>query len=270
MKKITIIFVLTFLMAACSFLQSNEEKAIEICQKARVQFGDKPLASLLWVNSTWLDWINAQVKNKTQNNNEWKAESTREKNIYLVSFVDEKNSGHRWEVDIQQKIVKFVSDNPYLLRKYDLSFFDFDSSFIVTNITMDTLKLVSPYSYYSDSDPKKVVYVLKASVVNKTGKTLTDANISGKLQVIFKDKTVDGTSDYNSGFETKTSTSRPWNPETEKDFYLKTEGIETVYLNYEPEYVFFEVNLRAEDPVGFSYDKNIAEYDLKKIWKTLK
>ena len=61
-----------------------------------------------------------------------------------------------------------------------------------------------------------------------------------------------------------------WLPNTEKEFYIKTQGIEDIYLNYTPEYIFLEINLKAGDPIGFSYYKNIAEYNLKNKWKKIK
>jgi hypothetical protein len=280
MKKLMVIFGLTIL-TACSFFENKEKKAIEICQKAKVQLStDNAFANLLLnayggalglgENATWLDYANMQAKKEPNKKYDWKAEATSEKNIYLVAFVDQDKWGQRWEVDIEQQIVKFVNQNEYLSRKYGLSRFDPEGNFEITNITTDTLKLASQYDYYSENSSKEIVYVFKASVINKTGKTITDADISGKLQVIFKDKTVEGENDWDSGFKNKISKSRPWNPDTEKDFYIKTKGIETVYLDYKPEYVFFEINLKAEDPVGFSYDKNIAEYDLKYKWENLK
>ena len=99
---------------------------------------------------------------------------------------------------------------------------------------------------------------------------MTSADVTGKLQVIFKDKTIEGEENWESGFKTKISKSNPWQPQTEKAFYIKTKGIEQIFLDYVPEYVFFEVNLKAEDPIGFTYDKGIEEYDLKNIWETLK
>lgn len=271
MNKIAIIFGLIILMTSCNLIENKEEKAIEVCQNAKVQYvSDNIFANLfldaygLGANANWLDFANMQAKKDPNNKYSWIAEKTIEENIYLVGFVDQKGWGQQWEVDIEQQIVKFVNQNEYLSRKYGLSRFDNDGNFQVTKITTDTMKLVRKNS------SQEIVYFLKASIVNKTGKTLTDANISGKLQVVFKDKTVEGASDYQSGFRTKVSKSRPWKTDTEKDFYIKTIGVEIVYLDYEPEYVFFEVNVEAEDPIGFSYDKNIAEYDLKNRWETLK
>ena len=224
----------------------------------------------LTADATWLDYANMLAKQELNKKQDWTAEKTKEDGIYLVAFADEKGWGHRWEVTIEQQIVKHVNSNEYLCRKYGLSRFDSDGNFQITNIKTDTIKLEKENSYYSENNSKKIVYTLKASVINKTGKPLTSADISGKLQVIFKDKTVEGESNWESGFKTKISKANPWKPETERDFYIKTKGIEQIYLDYEPEYVFLEVNLKAEDPIGFSYDKGIEEYELKNKWKTLK
>ncbi len=276
MKKTTIIFGLILLVTACSLFENKEKEAIEICQKAKVQFETDIALTSLFLNTlgldenvTWLDYANMVAKKDNNKKYGWKARATGERNIYLVSFVDQNNWGHRWEVDIEQQIVKYVDLDAYLCRKYGLSRFDPNGNFQITNITINTLKLEKKYSYYEENRSKEIVYLIKASVVNKTEKTLTDASISGTLQVIFKDKTIEGGADYESGFKVEISKSRPWNPNTVKDFYLKTNGIEGIYLSYQPEYIFFEVNLKAEDPIGFSYDKSIAEYDIKNQWGIL-
>jgi len=280
LRGLSIIFGLTFL-TACSVFNNKEKRAIEICQKAKVHletgdlFADFLLLTFggvagLGESSTWLDLANILAKEEPNKRYDWKAKATKEKDIYLVSFADKSKWGLQWEVDIEQQIVKLINQNGYLSRKYGQSRLDPDGSFEVTNISVNTIKLVNERGYYSKDNSKRIVYTLKASVKNKTGKTLTEGHISGNLKVVFKEKTVDGNSTMDSGFKSNISESRPWANNTEKDFYLQTTGIETVYLDYEPEYVFFEVILHAEDPIGFMYDKNIAEYDLKDKWKNLR
>lgn len=44
---------------------------------------------------------------------------------------------------------------------------------------------------WSDQSSRKIVYILKSKVKNKTGKTLSKAEISGKLKLIFKDKNIE-------------------------------------------------------------------------------
>ncbi len=272
MKKLTIIFGLTILITACNLFQDKEKKAIEICQKTKLQYDYSLLLGIngLDNNSTILDYANFQAKKEPNKRYDWEAKPTYVPNIYIVGFTDQDNWGQRWEVDIEQQIVKDINANEYLSRKYGLSSLDQSGNFEITNIIIDTLKLEKSNSYYSENSSPEIVYVLKASVKNKTNKTLSDAEISGKLQVIFKDKTIDGYSNEESGFKTKISTSKPWIPDTKINFYIKTKGIEKIYLNYEPEYVFFAVRLKAEDPVGFAYDKYIEEYDIKNKWKSFK
>lgn len=277
MRNTLHLLILMLLVSSCQLLENKEKKAIDICQKAKAQlqtdniWGQLGLSmSGLTANATWLDYANMLAKEDPNTKLDWTAVKTKDEGIYLVAFADEKGWGHRWEVVIDQQIVKHVNSNEYLCRKYELSRFDPDSNFQIINITADTIKLEKENSFYSTNNPKKIVYVLKASIINKTGKPLTSADITGKLQVIFKDKTIEGAENWESGFKTKISKSSPWQPNTERDFYIKTKGIEQIYLDYEPEYVFFEVNIKAEDPIGFLYDKGIEEYDLKNIWKTLK
>lgn len=263
-------------MTSCSLLENKENKAIETVKISKIQFDtDNIFGNMLFgmsglgQGSTWQDFANMIAKQDPNNKYSWSAKSTDELGIYVVAFADEKGWGHRWEVNLEQQIVNHINQNEYLCRKYGLSRFDSDNSFEILNIKIDTLKIEKEYDYYSGGNTKSVVYILKADIKNKTGKSLSDAEIKGKLKVIFKDKTVEGSSDWDSGFKTNISKSKPWNPDTEKSFYLKTKGIEEIYLNYLPEYVFFEVGLKAEDPIGYSYDKDVAEFDLKDKWKNL-
>ncbi|MBS1559815.1 MAG: hypothetical protein JST69_13930 [Bacteroidetes bacterium] len=261
MRKLFVVILGLTILISCS----KEKKAIEVCQKSKVEF-DNPFFNTFQgltagTNATWLDFANARAKESVNDKMSWGAQPTGEKDIYLVAFVNKESWGYRWEVDVEQQIVKFINQNEYLSRKYGLSRFDRDLNFEITRLFMDTLKTINEWG------EQKIAYYHKARVVNKTGKTLTEAKISGTLQVIFKDKTIEGRSEWESGFTYDVSKSRPWKPDTEKDFYIKTKGIEIIYLSYTPEYVFFQINLKAEDPIGFSYDKNIAEYDLVNRWK---
>lgn len=282
MKKLTIILCVSFLLTSCDFFKSNEDKAIEIVKKSQVQiipeeFSDNPFLKQyqqeltkqltgLDPNSTWLDFANMEAKKNPNKKFDWKARKTPENNIFLVSFVDNNDWGQNWEVDIEQQVVKFINQNEYLSRKYGFSRFDPDQKFTVSGITLDTLKFEKSSSIFSSKTSKKIVYILKGSVANNTGRPLSKAEISGELQIIFKDKTVKGKSD----FDLNISGSKPWESGAEKVFYLKTEGVDLIYLDYIPEYVFFEVNMKAEDPIGFSYNKGIKEFDLKNRWLSFK
>ncbi len=275
MKKL-ILFACIFFLCSCSLFENKKKSAIEICQKAKVTFqSENPFVNLLLgsaglgTNATWLDFANTIAKKDPNKKYDWDAKETKDNNLFLVEFVDENAWGYRWEVDIEQKIVKEVDGNDYLERKYGLSRLDVDSNFQINNIKKNTLKIEQLSSYW-EKTKNQIVYVINASVVNKTDKVITSAEIDGKLKLIFKDKTIKGTSDYNSGFKEKISENRPWKPNTARDFFIKTKGIETIYLQYMPEYVIFDVSLKAEDPVGYTFDKDIAEYDLMENWKGIK
>jgi hypothetical protein len=287
MKKLSIIYALAILVSACNLFENKEKKAIEICQKAKVQSeSDDAFTNLVLSeyghknDETWLDFADNIAKQDPNKKYEWKAKITDEADKYIVSFEDENNWGYNWEVDIEQQTVIDIDQNDYLSRKYGFSQLDPDKNFEITNITIDTLKMERQVLYSSSSEHyenvKAVIFEIKASVVNKTGKTLTDAKISGKLQVIFKDKTIEGkgnSDDFDEGegrFKTIISKSKPWNPNSERGFFIKTKGIEDIYLDYEPEYVVFDVELDAKDPIGYSFNKCIEEYDLKDKWKSLK
>ena len=276
MKQLALILGLTVLLTSCDFFENNEKKAIEICKKAKVQFGTTDVWSYLGLSmagltpdATWLDYANILAKEDPNTKLSWSAKETDEKQVYLVALTDESGWGHGWEVSLGQQIVKSVNANEYLSRKYGLSRLDEDEKFKITDITIDTLTLERKYPHSKDKT-MDIVYVIKGSVINNTDKTLIKADISGELQLIFKDKTVESSEDYNSGFKVKISKSNPWRPKEKLDFYIKAKSIDEIYLQYIPEYVFFNVNISAEDPIGFSYNRIIKEYDLKDKWESLK
>ena len=112
--------------------------------------------------------------------------------------------------------------------------------------------------------------MLKASVINNSDEVLTKADLKGTMKLIFKEKTVESEGKWDSGFETKVSEEKPWKPNTKRNFYIKTSGIDEIYLGYSPEYVLFELKLIAEDPIGYNYDKNIDEIDAMEMFQALK
>lgn len=292
-KKYFLIFILVFVglvilavapiksifeqISSISFFNFKENEAIGIVKSSKIQFGLDNLTvgfaygmMGLTQGSTWQDFSNVIVKQEPNKKHTWTAKKTKDKGIYLVAFQDEQGWGHRWEVSIEQQTVIHVNQNEYLKRKYGFSRLDRDGVFKIGEFEIDTLKIEKEYNYFSQQSSKHVVYIFKAKVENGTDKVLTSAKISGNLKVIFKDKTVEGASSYSSGFTSRISSSNPWNPNTERIFYIKTHGIDVIYLNYQPEYVFFDVGLKAEDPIGFTYDKSIEEFDLKDKWKRIK
>ena len=147
-------------------------------------------------------------------------------------------------------------------RKYGYRRLDSKENFVLSSIDIDTLRV------FDKNSNGEIDYKLKCNLINKTNKVITSADINGKLKVIFKDKTITGSSTYYSGFKIPISKSRPWNPNTEREIEITTKSIERLYLNYKPEYVFFELELKASDPVGYEYNRNILEKDLLPEWKS--
>lgn len=276
MKNLFLLFSFTLLLSSCSLIETSDKKAIKICQQSKIQIEtNNDFASMLFsiyglgTNATWLDFANIIAKKNNTVKYNWYAEKSGEENIFIVSFIDEQGWGHRWEVDVAQNIVKYVNQNEYLSRKYGLSRFGGSDEFEVVNIQQNELKIKNKSDNWGGSSDQEVVYVIKASVLNKTDKIITSASLNGKLKLIFKEKTIEEEGNYNSGFKKSISENNPWEPSTSREFYIYTNGMEKMYLNYLPEYVLFCLNLTAEDPVGYKFDKDIAENDLKETWQRL-
>jgi hypothetical protein len=263
MKKIIFIFCFAISLVSCNLFNNKEKEAIEICQKAKTQeYG---------LETTWLDYANMIAKNDPNKKYDWRARITDDNKLYVVDFIDTSGFGYHWEVNIEQKIVRNINENEYLIRKYKLAPFwpDVINDFEITKIEQSGLRINKSSSYFNEDNSSGIVYMITAEVLNKTNKNITNADIGGVLKLIFKDTTVEGEGDYESGFKTSISESNPWEPNTLRKFYIKTKGINKIYLNYTPEYVVFDILLKAEDPTGYLFQKAIADTDLKKDWEIL-
>ena len=276
LKKVLTALLLSTLWVSCGSFKNKNKEAIRICQNAKVQFQTNNAlvnnalnAYGLSVNATWLDFANMIAKQDPNTTYDWHAQKTDDNTFYIVDFTDSNGWGHRWEVDVEQQIVKSINQNEYLTRKHGLSRFAGNDEFEVTEIQKSELKLDKYFSYVDNSNKSGVCYLVKASVLNKTNRAITYAEIEGQLKLIFKEKTVTGES-FESGFKSKISVSKPWEPDTKREFYIKTKTIDRVYLNYVPEYIVFDLSLKAEDPTGFKFDKDIVDMDLIENWKLFK
>lgn len=287
-SRLLVFVTITLLLIGCD---RGEKQSIEIVQKSKVQIvqqeiSDNPLLKLLQLklqkeitagvgldpNSTWLDFANKIAKDDPNIKYEWNATSTSEPDVYLVSFADNIGWGHRWEVNIKNSIVKHVNQNEYLSYKYGLSRLDNDTLFEVIDLSKNAIS--NQYKNGKRGD-KEIVYLIKGKIKNKTGKTLTSGKLKGNLKIIYKDKSVIGTSNCDfwetkCGFKRNITTNAPWKNNNAIEFSLVTEGIDDLYIDYEPEFAFFNLELQTGDPIGFTYDKAIAEYDVKKQWASFK
>jgi len=269
----------------------GKKESINIVQKSQVQFvqkeiSDNPFLQLLQQelqkelgagagldpNSTWLDFANKIAKEDPNIKYEWDSKSTTETDVYLVSFADNIGWGHRWEVNIKDHIVKYVNQDEYLSYKYGLSQLDNDTLFEVVDLSKNA---ISHQYKYGKRGNKEIVYFIKGKIKNKTGKTLTSGKLKGNLKIIYKDKSVIGSSkcdfwETKCGFKRNITTNSPWKNNDAIEFSLTTEGIDDLYVEYEPEFAFFNLELQTGDPVGFTYNHAIAEFDVKKQWASFK
>jgi hypothetical protein len=260
MNKIVVLLTLLIITISCNI---SENKAIEICKKAKT-------GNLINPEETWLDFSNNISNEETNENYIWDAEETKADDIFLVSLMRQNDKwGYHFEVNIKENIVKDVNSSPYLSRKYGFDRINKNTIniFQITSKIIDTLRNITPYSKYNENG---ICYIFKGVVKNNTGKTITKASISSEIELIFKEKSIIGkTKFWENGFHVPISENNPWINGTERSFYLKTDGIEPIYLNYKPEYIFYNIGIKAEDPIGYSFDADILEYDLKEKWKLL-
>lgn len=239
----------------CSCESKREQEAIKICQESKIQlaptfvgqFGDADdilsrfvikagfsLLGLDYDESTWLDFSNVVAEQHSNEKFHWMAEKTDTKNVYQVGFVNEEDWGQFWEVNIKEKTVVFINSKEYMSRKYGHSRLDKDAPFKITGVTADTLM---------QSD-KGVSYKIQGEVVNHTGKSISDADMSGSLKVIFENKTEEVSNSYSKNHKVlkkEVSESHPWKDGEAIEFTVITSEIKQIYLDYDPQYVFFTI-----------------------------
>lgn len=283
-KSAIIPLLLCCIMLICSCESKREQEAIKICQETKMQldpgfvsqFGDADnmLSQLIikagfsmygldYETSTWLDFANMVAEQSPNEKFHWMAKATDTKNVYQVGFVNEENWGHFWEVNIKEKTVMHLNQKEYKSREYGHSRLDKDAPFKITDITADTLMLSN----------EGVSYKIQGKVVNHTGKSISYANMSGSLKVIFENKTEEVSNRYSKNhkiLKKEVSESHPWKDGETIDFTVITDEIKQIYLDYDPQYVFFTIEMTASDPIGYSYNKAIYEEDMKGRWNAIR
>ncbi|MCQ2262864.1 MAG: hypothetical protein MJZ70_01135 [Bacteroidales bacterium] len=213
--------------------------------------------------STWLDFANMVAEQSPNEKFHWMAKATDTKNVYQVGFVNEENWGHFWEVNIKEKTVMHLNQKEYKSREYGHSRLDKDAPFKITDIAADTLMLSN----------EGVSYKIQGKVVNHTGKSISHADMSGSLKVIFENKTEEVTNRYSKNhkiLKKEVSESHPWKDGEAIEFTVITSEIKQIYLDYDPQYVFFTIEMTASDPIGYSYNKAIYEEDMKGRWNAIR
>lgn len=156
-----------------------------------------------------------------------------------------------------------LNQKEYKSREYGHSRLDKDAPFKITDIAADTLMLSN----------EGVSYKIQGKVVNHTGKSISYANMSGSLKVIFENKTEEVSNRYSKNhkiLKKEVSESHPWKDGETIDFTVITDEIKQIYLDYDPQYVFFTIEMTASDPIGYSYNKAIYEEDMKGRWNAIR
>jgi len=207
---------------------------------------------------------------------EWTAKpAAEEPGFAIVGFIEKGTTfGLFWEVDLKNKIVRYINSNVFLSMKYGFSRLNTSGDFKITEVTLDTLKYIKYWvnreATWSDMiyDTRrvikdKIVYYYRGSITNNTDKVITDASIKCHLYLIFNvDKIVEIDQFNSDGFATSITPQSPWKPGESRKFRIEMDPIEGIYRNYNPSKVFFELNLSASDPIGYEFDWVIRQHYL--------
>ncbi len=148
-------------------------------------------------------------------------------------------------------------------------------NFEITDVKTSKLMLINSAYQYENG----IIYAMKGSIINKTNKILVSGYISCRMIVgVNGEKAETSYDDEYSNLKPDLSTSNPWKPNTKRDFYIRTQALDRIYFNYDPDYVLFIVHVSADDPfnkpslidIHFTFDEDIAQYNIKAKWDSLK
>lgn len=261
MKNVNVFLILMitcFLIEGCSLGGRREKEAITLVQQTKMEHSG--WEELLGKTAmTWGEYANKEAVNNPTKTYAWDARQF-EDEIFLVGFRDNEGWGIGWEVSMKSKTVRNVNASQHLSFKYGFSRLDTSGVFQVTDIVLDTLK-------HGD---ERLTYQLKGSILNNTGKTITSASLNNSnVNIVFEEKDV-----VTKGYVWNCTTARvsentPWREGTKIEFSVIIDDIKTVYLHYDPIAVFFILELKAKDPIGFNYDKAIYKIDLFEQWRAM-
>lgn len=255
-----------------SFSIFHKKTAIELVRKSKM------IKNVL-VDKTVEDITKEEAERGAQKGKqyEWTARPVpEEKGFAIVGFIEKGTSyGKYWEVDLSNKIVRFINSNIFLSMKYGFSRFHDSGEFQINAVTLDTLKYIKLWvnreatwvdMIYDGRRiiKNKIVYYFRGSVKNNTDKVITDATIKCQLYLIFNvDKIVEIDQYNSSAFSSPVSSESPWQPGESRDFRVEMDPIDGIYKDYNPSKVFFEFNLAATDPVGYEFDWVIKQQYLQ-------
>jgi hypothetical protein len=196
----------------------------------------------------------------------WVAAKNEQYNTWIVSFVDTiYERGYFWEADLQSNMVKSISNNWLLKKKYGITPLRDDQKFTLENIESEEVVIVKK-TYLNDG----IAYKIKGKIRNNTDKTITQSSVGAILVVIYTEQKIfELGQNYNSSFSSP-STKDPWKPNETRDFDIITNTIDEIYKDYTPEDAFCFLYISAEDPLGYEYSGAFIERNLKKYFSELK
>jgi hypothetical protein len=126
MKNRLSIFLLSIALTSCQLVETYKGKeAIQLVQQSK--FGVMNVYSLGLIflvgsrDPTNLELANIFAESRPDGHFSWAAEKFNDK-IYIVYLKDEKdNKGIVWEADLENKIVRCITCDPELMKRYHLS-----------------------------------------------------------------------------------------------------------------------------------------------------
>jgi len=128
MKTRNLCFVLLLLLASCTNEKEKEMKAIEICQKKEV-FSIRFQDEFRGETPTWKQFViplgETLPWGGDKANWNWKARNAVEKNFYLVTYYNPRDTmqSFSWLVHIKKDYVKFINGNKGLSNRFGVTYY---------------------------------------------------------------------------------------------------------------------------------------------------
>lgn len=221
---------------------------------------------------TWEDYATEWTKHFKEPY-EWKAKSV--DSFIQVSFVNGEDFGLYWLVDLSRRSCAFLDGRNLLSRKYGFYITIDSANYPVENVSNKLYYKTSSSEYVNVIhktnaiilDQPGIYVTCEGDIKNNSGRDLTTWQINGEIDIVYEDKII---SEGISNLIAFNGDKNIWKKGESRHFKVRTKDIDTIYANYHPLYVDFNLSLKAGDPIGYEYSKNIYSCNFLSDWQHLK
>ena len=263
---------LVVVLAIGGWMVSEDWRAIGLVKRTKLTPAEQLAVAFSGkaVSGTVEDYVNAIAAREPTVRFRWsarKAPQGKRAGHWLVGFVRDGGKydgwGFFWLANVSTGIVRRVTGDPLLEAEFGMSPLDRDAPFTLQP---------DDYAVYEGSEwsGRKVIVAAFGRIKNDTDRVLHAGNVRATWTATFSDEKVleEGCYFAHCKLLPKLSSRRVWPPGEWRAFKITLSGIDPVYQDYQPRSAVLRIRLDVQDPLGFSFDKALAEIPLD--WRMLR